>query len=63
MDLSEYLQKMKLNRNDPDYQIEDFWLGLKISMNNFYSSIGLVNTKIKLWSDNLNKLKSEKNMI
>jgi hypothetical protein len=60
MNLTEYFQKMELNKLDPDYQIEDYWLGLKNSMNNFYSSVGLVNTKIKLWSSNLNKLKNEK---
>jgi len=60
MDLDEYIIQQELNKNDPDYQIEDFWYGLKNSMCNFYRSIGKTNANIKLRSDKLNQLKTEK---
>lgn len=60
MDLQDYLQNFELNNNDPDYQIEHFWFSFKLSMVKFYSSVRLINTNIKIWSDILNKFKSEK---
>lgn len=61
MDFCEYLEKMKLNQNDPDYQIEDFWLGFKGSMLKFYHLVGVSSVHIKKWSNILNKIKQEKN--
>lgn len=49
-----------LNNSDPDYFIEDFWLGFKQSMVNFYRIIDIENLLIPEWSYNLNKLKNEK---
>ena len=40
LSLELYLQKMELNNNDPDYQIEEFWYGFKNSIKNF-SNFGL----------------------
>ena len=49
-----------LNNSDPDYFIEDFWLGFKQSMVNFYRIIDIENLLIPEWSYKLNKLKNEK---
>jgi hypothetical protein len=49
-----------LNPSDPDYLIEDFWLGFKISMTNFYNLVSKDYQFITEWSKNLNFLKSEK---
>ena len=32
MNLHEYLEQVKLNKEDPDYQIEEFWYGFKNSI-------------------------------
>lgn len=61
MNLSEYLEQHELNKNDPDYQIENFWYGFKNSMKNFYKSNGLKMRNIQMWSDKLNEYKKEKN--
>ena len=61
MNLYEYLEQLKLNKEDPDYQIEDFWYGFKKSMVNFYKSCGLKVRDVELWSDELNKYKADKN--
>lgn len=42
----------------PDYYIEQFWLGLKDSMINFYHE-KITKRPIIKWSDNLNKLQKE----
>jgi hypothetical protein len=60
MNLNEYLRQVKLNREDPDYQIEDFWYGLKNSMIKFYKSCKLKYEKVDLWSGTLNEYKSRK---
>ena len=43
----------------PDYEIEQFWFGLKNSMNNFYEQKNILNRPIKLWSTNLNNLQKK----
>lgn len=50
-----------LNGKDPDYLIEEFWLGLKQSMINFYQdkSISTLSRCVISWSDRLNLLKSK----
>lgn len=50
-----------LNKEDPDYLIEEFWLGLKQSMINFYQdkSISTLSRCVNGWSDRLNLLKSK----
>ena len=50
-----------LNKEDPDYLIEEFWLGLKQSMINFYEdkSISTLSRCVNSWSDRLNLLKSK----
>ena len=60
MNLNKYLLQIKLNKEDPDYQIEDFWYGFKNSMIKFYKNCGFKNIKIEEWSLNLNKYKLEK---
>lgn len=50
----------KLNPSDPDYYIEEFWYSFKYSIISFYSIIKKDYTHINMWSNNLNKLKSEK---
>ena len=60
MSFSLYLENIELNRNDPDYQIEDFWYGFKNSIKNFYQSNGLIVKNIQIWSDKLNEYKKEK---
>lgn len=56
-----------LNLNDPDYYIELFWYNFKESMINFYSlyinsssPVYAERNNINIWSNNLNKLKSDK---
>ena len=61
MNFTQYLEQRELNKNDPDYQIEDFWYGLKNSMKNFYKSNGLKARNIQSWSDQLNEYKKDKN--
>lgn len=61
LNLQQYLEQAKLNKEDPDYQIEDFWYGLKNSMTNFNKKCGLKDRNINLWSDKLNKYKENKN--
>lgn len=53
-------ENMLLNPEDPDYQIEYFWYGLKHSMFNFYSRFKLYSGHIHEWSRLLNELKSGK---
>jgi hypothetical protein len=60
LSLGLYLEQMKLNKDDPDYQIEDFWYGFKNSMNNFYQSKEIQNKNIQLWSNKLNEYKKDK---
>jgi len=50
-----------LNEKDPDYLIEEFWLGLKQSMINFYEddSVFTLSRCVNSWSDRLNLLKSK----
>ena len=50
-----------LNEKDPDYLIEEFWLGLKRSMINFYEdkTISTLSRCVNTWSDRLNLLKSK----
>jgi len=60
MNLSEYLEHMELNKNDPDYQIEEFWYGFKNSMKNFYKSNSLQIPNIQTWCDKLNEYKQHK---
>jgi hypothetical protein len=61
LNISQYLEQMELNKNDPDYQIEDFWYGFKNSMKNFYKNNELKEHKIQSWSNKLNEYKKEKN--
>ena len=42
-----------------DYDIEQFWIGFKTSMNNFYNGQN-IKRPIKFWSDHLNSLQFEK---
>ena len=60
MDFRDYLLNNELKKDDPDYQIEEFWFLFKLFMVKFYRSVGLINNNIKIWSDILNKFKSEK---
>jgi hypothetical protein len=60
MNLQEYLEQVKLNKEDPDFQIEEFWYGLKNSMKNFYKYCGIKTNNINAWSEKLNNLKKEK---
>ena len=53
------LFKLIMDNKNVDYEIEQFWFGLKTSMNNFYKDQN-VNRPIKSWSDNLNYLQSKK---
>lgn len=50
-----------INEKEPDYLIEEFWLGLKQSMINFYQdkSISTLSRCVNTWSDRLNLLKSK----
>lgn len=58
--INEYLEKIELNKNDPDYQIEDFWYGFKKSMINFYRHYEIEHNKIEEWSNLLNNYKNKK---
>lgn len=49
-----------LNINNPDYEIELFWLSFKKSMNNFYSKT-FASRPIEYWCNQLNYLQKEKN--
>jgi hypothetical protein len=60
MELEEYLNNVKLNKKDPDYQIETFWYGLKNSMGKFYKNNGIRSRDIDGWSRKLNDLKNKK---
>lgn len=53
-------EKIILNKNDPDYQIELFWYGFKESMINFYKTYDISSTHINEWSTKLNYLKQNK---
>ena len=53
-------ENVRLNPEDPDYQIEYFWYGLKHSMFNFYGRFKLHSGHIHEWSSVLNELKSGK---
>ena len=53
-------ENVRLNPEDPDYQIEYFWYGLKHSMFNFYSRFKLPYGHIHEWSNVLNEMKSGK---
>ena len=46
---------------NPDHHIEEFWLGFKQSMINFYQANKMPTRPITMWSDNLNILQKEKN--
>lgn len=48
---------------NPDYDIEQYWLELKVFMSNFYSETGVKPRNISHWSTILNKLQEEKNYI
>lgn len=43
---------------NPDYHIEQFWLGFKQSMENFYHNSSKFSRNIKKWSEYLNQLQS-----
>ena len=47
-----------MSENNPDFEIEEFWLGFKTSMLNVYKDNNL--RPIKYWSDNLNNFQSKK---
>lgn len=55
------MSSSSLNKEDPDYQIEEFWLGLKQSMINFYEddNISTLSRCVNSWADRLNLLKSK----
>jgi hypothetical protein len=55
-----YLENIELNKNDPDFQIEDFWYGFKNSMKNFYQQYNLNIRNIQEWSNILNEYKKDK---
>ena len=46
---------------NPDHHIEEFWLGFKQSMINFYKASNMPTRPITMWSDNLNVLQKEQN--
>lgn len=48
-----------LNKNNPDFEIEEFWINFKKSMINFYDKFKCVRP-IKFWSEQLNLLQNEK---
>lgn len=54
---------INLDKNDPDYHIEMFWLGFKQSMINLYQHINIKYDHIQKWSDTLNRLKANKEYI
>ena len=47
-----------MNKDDPDFEIEEFWLGFKKSMINFYEDNNI--RPIQYWSNNLNNFQSKK---
>jgi hypothetical protein len=47
----------------PDKEIEEFWLGYKISMSNFYKVKNIPPRPIEYWSSILNKLQSQENYL
>jgi len=47
--------------NHPDFEIEQFWLNFKISMNNFYENNNNLKRPIDYWSNRLNSYQKEKN--
>jgi hypothetical protein len=51
-----------MDKDKPDYEIEQFWYNLKKSMINFYKENRnkIHRRNIEKWSDNLNKLQKEK---
>lgn len=49
-----------MNINNPDYDIEEFWLGFKQSMENFYKSFNITSRPIQIWSKNLNNFQKNK---
>jgi len=55
------MSSSSLNKEDPDYLIEEFWLGLKQSMINFYEddNISTLSRCVNSWADRLNLLKSK----
>jgi hypothetical protein len=63
MNLEEYINQVKLNKSDPDFQIEDYWYGFKNSMKKFYSDVKIDSSELDKLSGVLNKLKEEKNYI
>jgi hypothetical protein len=60
MIVSRHLQKIELNKNDPDYHIEDFWYNFKSSVYNFYSQVGIEDDTIEIVSLKLNQYKKKK---
>jgi hypothetical protein len=48
---------------NPDFEIEQYWLELKVFMSNFYSETNIKSRNIIHWSNTLNKLQEEKNYI
>jgi hypothetical protein len=60
LNIPQYLEQLELNKNDPDYQIEDFWYGFKNSMKNFYKNNVLKEYEIQIWSNKLNEYKKDK---
>ena len=50
----------KLNPNDPDYQLEEFWLSFKLSIINFFTIIKKDCSIVEKWSKYLNSLKEQK---
>jgi hypothetical protein len=63
MSFSLYFENLELNKNDPDYQIEDFWYGLKNSMKKFYKTYNFKIDKVDIWSKKLNEYKKIKNIL
>ena len=53
-------EKNGLNSNQPDYQLESFWLTYKCCFNNFYKKYPCFYRPINLWCSNLNILKKKK---
>lgn len=47
----------------PDKEIEEFWLGYKVSMSNFYNRYNIPSRPIEYWSSILNKLQSQENYL
>ena len=45
---------MSISMNTPDFEIEEFWLGFKQSMNNFYKENENLKRPIQYWSNVLN---------